>query len=180
MLWVFTNTPWWIFTNYPEEHDVFTFVFGCELVFYILGVGFIFGTFILIVINLATYLIAKQINTKIFNHLSLSLIPLGGASVFIGLFSLTITLLQKYANFGVTWISEFKAVLLFIATIWSLYLAYKIILQYTTSLIRKILGLISMFLAYTIINYSWILVLHIWTLKPDSIAWDTLWIKFFN
>jgi hypothetical protein len=179
MMGAFESAPWWIFTNYPAEHDVFTWIFGLELVVYILGIGFLIGSLIFLLISLATYLINRSYDIKIFNHLSLSLIPLGGCSVFIGLFALTVTLLQKYANLGIIWINQFKGILLILVTIWSIYLVYQIIKQYTNSLLRGIAGFILMLAVYAIVNYSWILVLHIWVLKSDSTSWNTLWIRFF-
>ena len=175
----FNYAPWWIFTNYPEQHDAFTWIFGFELVGYIIGAGFIFGSLIFLCIAFAASIVNSSFNIRVFNHLSLALIPIGGCSVFIGLFTLTVTLLQKYANFGVTWIGEFKAILLILATIWSLYLAFRIIMQYSASRLRKLISLGLMFVALAVVNYSWILVLHIWVLKSDSIPWNTLWISFF-
>ena len=106
------------------------------------------------------------------------MVPLGGASVFIGLFALTVTLLQKYANLGFLWINDFKAGVLILATFWSIYLALKIICQYAESWQRRILGLIPILISFAMVNYSWLLVLHIWSLKSDSIPWNTLWVGF--
>lgn len=179
IMWVFnTNAPWWIFTNYAEQNDVFTWVFGFELITYILGVGFIIGTISLSLFSLASKIINRNYSLRIFNHLSLSLVPLGGASVFIGLFALTVTLLQKYANLGFLWINDFKAGVLILATFWSIYLALKIICQYAESWQRRILGLIPILISFAMVNYSWLLVLHIWSLKSDSIPWNTLWVGF--
>ena len=43
--WVFnTNVPWWIFTHYPERGDVFSWIYGFEVLSYILIVGFLWGS----------------------------------------------------------------------------------------------------------------------------------------
>ncbi len=179
IMWVFnTNAPWWIFTNYPEEHDVFTWIFGIELIIYIAGIGFIIGSTILLLISITAKIANSGYKLSVFNHLSQSLIPLGGCSVFIGLFALTVTLLQKYANLGFVWINDFKALMLALSTIWSIWLAYKIIRQYSTSTWRTISSLCFMFIVFGIINYSWLLVLHIWILKSDSVPWNILWFPF--
>lgn len=179
IMWVFnTNAPWWIFTNYPDQDDVFTWIFGFELIVYILGMGFIIGSISLGLLSLATIITNRKYKVEVFNHLSLALTPLGAASVFVGLFALTVTLLEKYANQGFTWIPYLKAVILALATFWSIYLAYRIIRQYTTSIIRRISGLLITMLVFAMINYSWLLVLHIWTMKSDKIPWNTLWINF--
>jgi hypothetical protein len=179
IMWVFnTNAPWWIFTNYPDQDDVFTWIFGFELIVYILGMGFIIGSISLGLLSLATIITNRKYKVEVLNHLSLALTPLGAASVFVGLFALTVTLLEKYANQGFTWIPYLKAVILALATLWSIYLAYRIIRQYTTSIIRRISGLLITMLVFAMINYSWLLVLHIWAIKSDKIPWNTLWINF--
>lgn len=179
IMWVFnTNAPWWIFTNYPAQDDVFTWIFGGELIIYIIGIGFILGTISLLLLSVATWVINGKYQLKVFNHLSLALIPLAAASVFVGLFALTVTLLEKYANQGFVWIPYLKAAILFGATIWSSYLAYQIISQYAQSISRKITGLVLTMLVFAMVNYSWILVLHIWVIKSDKIPWNTLWVKF--
>lgn len=179
VMWVFaSNAPWWIFTNYSAENDVFTWIFGVELVSYILGIGFIIGSISMLLISIATKIANRKYEMTVFNHLSLALIPLGACSVFIGLFALTVTLLQKYANLGFLWISDFKAVMLALATLWSIWLAYNIIKQYSNSILRTLSSLIPMLMLFAMVNYSWLLVLHIWVLKSDSVPWNTLWVPF--
>ena len=179
ILWVFnTNAPWWIFTNYANQNDVFTWAFGFELIAYILGIGLILGSLILALISFATIIINKSYKVTIFNHLSLSLIPLGACSVFVGLFALTVTILEKYANKGFLWIPEFKAILLILATIWSIYLAYQIIKLYVATWWRRLAALSLIMSAFLIVNYSWFLVLHVWIIKSDKIPWNTLWVGF--
>jgi len=174
--WVFnTNVPWWIFTHYPERGDVFSWIYGAEVVSYILIVGFGIGLISTILMSLAVKLTGKLTLTR-FNHLSLSLIPLGGCSVFVGLLSNTTSILQKYANMGFLWINELKGLLLFAATLWSLYLAYQIIKRYTSSLPRLVMSLSILLLIAGVIDYAWILELHVWSFKSDSIPWNTLWV----
>jgi len=174
--WPFnTNAPWWLFTHYPERGDVFSWIFGFEVIAYIVSIGFFIGIISTSLISFASKT-TGQLTLARFNHLSQSLIPLGGCSVFIGLFGNTITLLQKYANLGFIWVNDLKYSLLFLATLWSVFLAYGIIKRYTVSYTRRIVSLLIMVINFAVINYSWILVLHIWTLKSDSIPWNTLWV----
>ena len=176
IMWVFnTDAPWWIFTNYPERGDVFSWIYGTEVVAYIVLVGIGMGIISTTLISLSA-LITGRLTMGRFNHLCQSFIPLGGCSVFIGLLANTTTILQKYANLGFFWVDHLKDALLIGATLWSMYLAFKIIKQYTSSALRQIISLAFILLNFSIINYSWILVLHIWTLKSDSIPWNTLWI----
>lgn len=176
IMWVFdTNAPWWIFTNYPKHNDVFTWVFGFELLIYIVSIGLILGciTGTLILVSVK---ISGKVTIQKFNQLSGSLIPLGACSIFIGLLANTFTILEKYADLGFTWTTEFKFVLLILSTLWSSYLANKIICKFTISGIKRILSLVVMLIAFLLINYSWVLVLHIWTIKADKIPWNTIWI----
>ncbi len=174
--WVFeTNAPWWIFTHYPERGDVFSWMYGFEVVAYILMMGLSIGSLLTALIALATK-ISGPFSIKRFNHLAQALIPLGGCSVFIGLFANTTSILQKYANLGFIWIDDVKYALLFLATVWCVILAYQIIKQYTASLIRQLFCVFFMLVNFAIVNYSWILVLHIWAMKADRIPWNTLWV----
>ncbi len=173
--WVFnSNTPWWIFTHYPERGDVFNWLYGCEIVLYILVVGFGFGLILTNIIMLAVTSVGK-FTLKRFNQLSQALIPLGGMNVFIGLLANTFSILQKYANLGVLWANPLKFILLGLASLWSLILAYKIIVKFTSSSIRRIISLLLVAMGIGIVNYSWVLILGIWSLKADSLPWNTLW-----
>jgi polyferredoxin len=174
--WAFnTNVPWWVFTHYPERGDVFSWVYGFEVLIYILSVGFVMGT-ILTILTIFSVKMTGPLTLARFNHFSQSLIPLGGMSIFIGLFANTITLLQKYANLGFVWITEFKLILLALATVWSFVLAYKIIKNYTASYTRRALSLSIMTINFCLLNYSWILLLYVWSFKSDSIPWNAWWI----
>jgi hypothetical protein len=169
-----TNAPWWIFTNYPERGDVFSWAYGGEVVFYILSIGLGIGSLLTTLIMAATKITGSFTLTR-FNHLTQSLIPLGGMTVFIGLFANTVNLLQKYANLGFIWINDLKLTLLALAAIGSFFLAYKIIKNQTLSTIRRILGLSIMTLNFLIIYYFWILMLTVWSLKSDGISWHVWW-----
>jgi 4Fe-4S binding domain len=170
-----THVPWWIFTHYPERGDVFTWMYGFEVIAYILLVGFAIGAILTALISLSVK-ITGQLTLSRFNHLSQSLIPLGACSVFIGLSANTTSMLQKYANLGFMWVNDLKCILLFLATLWSFLLAYKIIRRYTHSFFRQMFSLFIMLINFAMINYSWILVLYIWSLKSDSIPWNALWV----
>jgi polyferredoxin len=174
--WVFnTNAPWWILTHYPERGDVFSWIYGIEVLSYILIVGFLFGSINTILIGAAVK-VSGELTLKRFNHLSQSLIPLLASSIFIGLLANTLNMLQKYADVGFLQINYLKGGLLFLATCWSSYLAFNIIKQHTSSFMRRLAGFVLMLLVFAVINYAWILMLHIWSIKSDSVPWNILWI----
>lgn len=179
IMWVFnTDAPWWLLTHYPEQNDIFSWIYGAEMIAYIVGVGLCLGLVSLSLISLATTITGRFTLSR-FNHLCQAFIPLGGCSVFIGLLANTFNILQKYANMGFLWGNHLKALLLFLATVWSTYLAYRIIKRYTASYLRQIISLFILLIDFAMINYTWILLLHIWAIKSDSIAWNTLWVNFF-
>lgn len=170
-----TNVPWWVLTHYPERGDVFSWLYGLEVVSYIFLMGLIIGLMLTSVIAVATRL-TGQLTLSRFNHLTQSFIPLSGCNVFIGLLANTTNLLQKYANLGFIWVNDVKYILLGLASLWSAILAFKIIKRYTSSMTRRIMSLLSMSIGFAVIDYSWLLMLHIWSLKADSVPWNTLWI----
>lgn len=176
IMWVFNTTaPWWLMTNYPAQGDSFSWLFGAEVVSYILIIGCIFGLVHSAIFSLANLSLGSW-QIKRFNHLVQSLIPLGACSVFIGLVANTFSILEKYANIGFIWSTSFRYGLLIGASLWCSVLAWQIIKQYNASPIRRILSFSLIFFDYLIINYSWVLVLHIWSTKADSIPWNTLWL----
>lgn len=176
--WAFaTNAPWWIFTNYPDQMDQFSWIYGLEVIVYILSIALFTGTVISLLLFSAACILGKP-NRIQFNHLSQALIPLGGCTVFIGLLANTFTDLQKYANLGFTWTNEFKAVLLALATFWSMILAFKIIKQYSPSFWRRALSFLCMLAVFLLVDYFWVLMLHVWTIKADQLPWSTLWVSY--
>ena len=178
IMWVFdTNSPWWLLTNYPEHNDVFTWIFGLEILLYITGIGLLLGCITTAFILLASF-VSGEFSKVRFNHITQALIPLGSCCVFIGLLANTFNILEKYENLGFTWTIELRFILLGLATIWSTWLAYRIISKYTSSLQRKIISLTAILTAFAIIDYSWVLVLHVWTIKADGVPWNTLWMSF--
>jgi polyferredoxin len=177
IMWVFgTNPPWWLLTNYPEHNDVFTWIFGFELLIYIIVIGLLLGSISTILIALSVR-VSGELNKQHFNYLSQSLIPLGACCVFIGLVANTINILEKYADMGFTWTTVARFTLLTLATIWSLYLAFRFIRKLTKSYLRRTISLLLMILTFAVIDYSWVLVLHVWTVKADKIPWNTLWVS---
>jgi len=174
--WVFnTNAPWWVLTHYPERGDVFSWIYGVEILSYILIVGFLLGTINAVLIGVSVK-VSGELTLKHFNHLSQSLIPLLASSIFIGLLANTLNMLQKYADLGFLQINYFKGGLLFLATCWSGYLAFNIIKQHTSSFMRRFAGFVLMLLVFAVINYTWVLMLHIWSIKSDNVPWDILWV----
>src|SRR5690606_22136990 len=63
---------------------------------------------------------------NLFHHLALTLTPLGGAGLFLGLSATTIKLL-RYEGFILAWAQPTRALMLAGAVAWRLYLAWQVI-----------------------------------------------------
>ncbi len=85
------NAPWWILTNYPEAHDVFTWLDGLLISAWISGTALLVGGWIALWLALASRFVPGPWRN---NGLTLAyaLIPLAGAGLFVGLSSLTAAL----------------------------------------------------------------------------------------
>lgn len=166
IMWPFdTNAPWWLFTNYPHQQDIFSWLDGFLVIGYIVLFSICMGSFVFLLLYTTTRIIGKFQITR-FNHLAQTLIPLAGCGVFIGLLANTITLLRN-ENIIFTWITTGKFILLLLSTFWSGYLAWKVIQKYSISVQSKITAMISMCIIYIAINGTWVFILLIWSVKPD-------------
>lgn len=125
ILWPLERTaPWWLLTNYPANNDVMTFLDGAVLLAYIGTAAVIVGGLATLLVALATRLAGRWSWAR-FHHLTQSLVPLAGCGVFLGLSALTVTLLRA-EGFDLPWVGAVRAVLLAGATVWCVWLAWRI------------------------------------------------------
>lgn len=94
------NAPWWLLTHYREANDVFTWLDGILIVFYIGATAFVVGTWLLSCLRVATAILAR---TEAHWRLAYAFVPLAGAVVFVGLSMLTVTLLRA-EGFALAWV----------------------------------------------------------------------------
>lgn len=135
-LWVLqTSLPWWIFTNYPEQSDVFNLLDGSLLLVYIMLTGLVLGLGQGLFLALANRLLGPWSQQR-FYHLAYALIPLVGCGVFLGLSSLTVTLLRA-EHVPVFWASPLRLGLLASASLWSLQLLWGLVSRYASSMITR-------------------------------------------
>ena len=80
-----TPGQWWLFTHYPELNDAFTWLDGGLLLTYIGATALVVGGWIWLCLRLAGALAG----TAPGRHLTMTLIPFAGASIFVGLSLLT-------------------------------------------------------------------------------------------
>ena len=88
-----TNAPWFLFTHYPEQNDVFSWLDGTMVIGYILATALVYGTALLVLLMGATRMLGR-FNTVRLHHLTQGLIPIAGAGVFLGLSATTLSLLR--------------------------------------------------------------------------------------
>ncbi len=146
--------PWWILTNYPNQNDVLTPLDGAVLIGYILGTMIMLGGVITAALLTATRIIDRWSMAR-FHHLAQSLIPLASCGVFLGLSSLTVTLLRN-EGFGMNFVGPLRAALLIGAAGWSLLLGWQIIALYSKSLVRRITAMVPLSVAVVAGCSGWI------------------------
>ena len=117
------NAPWWLLTNYPEMHDVFTWLDGALIVGWIVGTALLVGTWISLWLAVAGRLVPGRWQSNAF-ALAYALVPLAGVGLFVGLTSLTATLAHG-EGLRLGWLPIARAVLLMLGGAWSLWLAHQ-------------------------------------------------------
>lgn len=161
IMWPFaTNAPWYLFTNYPEQSDVFSWLDGTLVVAYILTTGLVLGTALTILFALANRALGAW-ETSRFNHLVQAIIPVAGCGVFLGLSATTIALLRG-ERWPVAWANDVRASLLIGAMLWSIWLAWNITGRHTTHVGRRTVAMLPVLGALALISYAWLLMFWIW------------------
>lgn len=155
------NAPWWLLTHYPEVNDVFTWLDGIGVLAYIGATALILGGWVTLWLRLAGVLLpgsAKQ-NARWFAY---SLIPMGGLGVFLGLSSLTVTLL-KAEGIMMPWLPEARGVLLVLAALWSLWLGRRMLFAMSeASRAARLTALVCLAVAIAGIVLPWIFLFYLW------------------
>jgi len=161
IMWPFdTSAPWWLLTNYPQQSDVFTWLDGAMVVSYIMTTALVLGTALTALFAIGNLILGKWDRSR-FNHLVQSAIPLAGCGVFIGLSATTISLLRA-EHWPVDWANDVRASLLAVMTLWSIWLAWKVIGEHSKSLAQRVLALLPIVGALALVNYAWLLMFWIW------------------
>lgn len=161
IMWPFdTNAPWFLFTNYPDQNDVFSWLDGSLVVAYIVVTGLAMGAALTAILAATTRLMGTW-RTARFNHLAQALVPIAGCGVFVGLSATTINLLRG-EHLPVYWANDVRAVLLTATTLWSLWLGWRVTGRHTRSPLRRLVGLAGVALALALVDYAWLLMFWIW------------------
>lgn len=118
-----SDAPWWLLTNYPEARDVFTWLDGALIVFYIGATALVMGAAVMTTLVVAARALPGPRAPNVY-RLSYALTPLAGLAVFLGLWSLTASL-ARAEGFSLQWVPAVRAVVLAGGALWSLWLAWR-------------------------------------------------------
>ena len=148
------NAPWWLLTNYPAAHDVFTWLDGLCILAFILGGGGALG----LAVWAGVWLAARVLHdpTLSWQKLSLALVPMAGVGVFLGLSMLTLGHL-KAEGITLAWVPALRGVLLVLAAGFSAYLMLRMCLVRWTW--RAVAGLLVALAPLGLIVRVWLWVL---------------------
>lgn len=117
------NAPWWLLTNYPAAHDVFTWLDGALIVAWIAGTALLVGGWMSLWLVVAgRYVPGRGSANAII--LAYALAPLAGAGLFVGLTGLTTTFAHT-EGMRLAWLPVARAALLLSGGAWALWLAHR-------------------------------------------------------
>ncbi|WP_028534688.1 4Fe-4S binding protein [Paludibacterium yongneupense] len=154
------NAPWWLLTHYPQVNDTFTWLDGGMIVAYILATSLLLGSTLSLCLAVAVRSGGRW-HWQRFHHLAQSLIPQAGIGVFLGLSTLTVSLL-KAEGLHLWWVSGARLGLLLLANVWSLWLARGIVRGWTPDRARQSGALVAVALALLAVDGAWALLFWYW------------------
>jgi polyferredoxin len=145
--------PWWILTNYPEQNDVLSLLDGAVLIGYILASTVIVGGTVSGCLAAAVRIFGRWSMPRL-HHLAQSLIPIAACGVFLGLSSLTVTMLHA-EGLTLNFVGALRAFLLASTGIWSLWLGWQIAGLYAEAYAHRIVAMLPFGLAVAVSCASW-------------------------
>jgi hypothetical protein len=152
------NAPWWLLTHYPEANDVFTWLDGLMVLFYIGTVALVTGGWILASLWVAGKFLGRPGECW---RLAYAFIPLAGIGAFLGLSMLTVTLLRA-EGLTLAWVSGARAALLIAAVGWSAWLAWRMLAKTGTTYRRRLLAFGTMLAGMALPAGMWFIQFFVW------------------
>ena len=152
------NAPWWLLTHYPEANDVFTWLDGLLIVFYIGATALVLGSWILFWLFVTQRILQRA---GLMWRLAYSLIPLAGVSVFLGLSMLTVTML-KAEGMTQAWVPPLRAGLLILGVSWSAWFAWRMLAKSGASVPRRGSALAVMLAGMALPAGMWLIQFFVW------------------
>ena len=162
-----TNAPWFLFTHYPEQNDVFSWLDGSLVIGYIVGTGLVYGTAVLAMLAIGARMLGPWRASRL-HHFAQALIPLAGMGVFLGLSATTVSLLRaEHVPLG--WVPGVRLALLAVANAASLYLAVRIVARHArrtrAAILRGAGAALCFVAALAVVDSAWWLMFWGWASK---------------
>ncbi|MFJ1339688.1 4Fe-4S binding protein [Pseudomonas caricapapayae] len=145
------NAPWWLLTHYPQLNDSFSWLDGFSIVLYLSAYALVLGGGLLLLVRLSARLAGQP---DLYGALSLTLTPLGGAGLFLGLSATTVKLL-RYEGLLLEWVQPARAALLIAAMAWSAWLGWKLLARQKTGLLRHSAASLCLLAGIAAVGYGW-------------------------
>jgi hypothetical protein len=152
------NAPWWLLTHYPEANDVFTWLDGLMVLFYIGTVALVTGGWILASLWLAEKFLGRTGERW---RLAYALIPLAGTGAFLGLSMLTVTLLRA-EGLALAWVPTVRVALLVAAVSWSAWLAWRMLVKTAAAGWRRGLAFAGVLAGMALPAGMWFIQFFVW------------------
>lgn len=151
------NAPWWLLTHYPQANDVFSWLDGALIVFYIGGVGLILGSSLTLTCLLSAWLLGRPSLRWPLAHVYT---PLAGISLILGLSMTTLTQLQA-EGLGLNWITPVRLAMLLLGVAWTLHLGWQKCATAATPT-RRLLACLPLTGGTLLITACWLLQFFVW------------------
>lgn len=150
------GAPWWLLTQSPQTGDAFSWLDGAAVLAYILAVTLVLGSALMLLCWLAGRLARMD-----WRALSLALVPLAGAGLFLGLSMMSVTHLRT-EGVALQWLPWARALLLALGGLWSWSLGARLLLRPRAGAFRLLVALLGWSLAVGTIVFAWILLFYVW------------------
>ena len=151
-LWALAdNAPWWLLTHYPQLNDSFSWLDGFSIVAYLGLSSLLLGGALVLILRMAARLAGDR---ALYWPLALTLTPLGGAGLFLGLSATTVKLL-RYEGLTLDWVQPARAALLLAAMAWSLLLGWQRLKNADLPMRRQLAASACLLLAVGMIGVGW-------------------------
>jgi polyferredoxin len=158
--WALSNDiPWFVLTHFPDNNDVFSWLDGAMILAYIAATTLVVGGGTLLASALAARL--SDATPGRWRVQALTLLPLGGVSVVVGLSMTTVTLLRG-EGFHLSWINAWRLVLLGGAGLWSMSLALRQVGRGRAARWRRWLAAPFALAAPTLVCGAWYVAFRVW------------------
>ncbi|MNF68085.1 4Fe-4S binding domain protein [compost metagenome] len=154
------DAPWWLLTHYPQANDTFSWLDGLMILSYLLASTLLVGGGLWLLLRVAAWLVGRAGNA--FEHLALSLIPLGACGLFLGLSATTVKLL-RYEGLTLAWSQTARASLLIGAIAWSLWLGWQVLGRHAARGVQRLAAFACLFLGAAWVGYGWWLQFWGWS-----------------